>query len=95
VNPPGTVEVVIGGRKFYIKSDKNPEYVLELAEKIQNLISKIKSGNSRITLDKALVLACFYLLDENETLKNQIKELGEEIKRLEEGAKIFASKREP
>jgi len=41
------------------------------------------------TFDKALIVACFYLLDENESLKKQIFELGEEIKRLEEGAKLL------
>lgn len=86
---PQTVEVTIAGRKFNIKTDKDPEYVKGLASKLEKMIAKIKSGNSRVTLDKALVVACFYLLDENESLKKQIKELGEEIKRLEEGAKLL------
>ncbi|SMP14327.1 cell division protein ZapA [Desulfurobacterium pacificum] len=86
---PETVEVTIAGRKFNIKTDKDPQYVKELALRLENMISRIKSGNSRVTLDKALIIACFYLLDENESLKSQIKELGEEIKRLEEGAKLL------
>ncbi len=90
---PETVEVTIAGRKFNIKTDKDPEYVKELASRLENMISRIKSGNSRITLDKALIVVCFYLLDENESLKSQIKELGEEIKRLEEGAKLLITPR--
>ena len=88
---PQTVEVVICGRKFNIKTDKDPEYVKYLAQKLDNMVERIKAGNSRLTFDKALVVACFYLLDENEELKKQIKELGEEIKRLEEGAKLLIS----
>ncbi len=86
---PQTVEVVISGRKFNIKTDRDPEYVKKLAQKLEDMVEKIKSGNSRVTFDKALVVACFYLLDENESLKKQIFELGEEIKRLEEGAKLL------
>ena len=82
---------MICGRKFNIKTDKDPEYVKYLAQKLDNMVEKIKAGNSRLTFDKALVVACFYLLDENEELKKQIKELGEEIKRLEEGAKLLIS----
>jgi cell division protein ZapA len=82
---------VICGRKFNIKTDKDPEYVKYLAQKLDNMVERIKAGNSRLTFDKALVVACFYLLDENEELKKQIKELGEEIKRLEEGAKLLIS----
>jgi cell division protein ZapA (FtsZ GTPase activity inhibitor) len=88
---PQTVEVVINGRKFNIKTDKDPEYVKGLARKIESMVERIKSGNSRITFDKALVVACFYLLDENESLKKQIRELGDEIKRLEEGAKLLVN----
>jgi len=91
VSLPETVEVTIAGRKFNIKTDKDPQYVRELALRLENMISRIKSGNSRVTLDKALIIACFYLLDENESLKSQIKELGEEIKRLEEGAKLLVT----
>ncbi|ADU97169.1 cell division protein ZapA [Thermovibrio ammonificans] len=88
---PQTVEVVISGRKFNIKTDRDPEYVKKLAQKIESMVERIRQGNSRVTFDKALVVACFYLLDENEALKTQIKELGEEIKRLEEGAKLLIS----
>lgn len=86
---PQTVEVVISGRKFNIKTDKSPDYVKKLAQRLEEMVEKIKSGNSRVTFDKALIVACFYLLDENESLKKQIFELGEEIKRLEEGAKLL------
>ena len=86
---PQTVEVVISGRKFNIKTDRDPDYVRRLAQKLEEMVDRIKSGNSRVTFEKALVVACFYLLDENESLKKQIFELGEEIKRLEEGAKLL------
>ncbi|MEO2083837.1 MAG: cell division protein ZapA [Desulfurobacteriaceae bacterium] len=86
---PETVEVVISGRKFNIKSDKDPEYVKKLAQRLDEMIERIRNGNSKVTFDKALVLVCFYLLDENEELKKEIKELGSEIKRLEEGAKLL------
>ena len=86
VSLPQTVEVVIAGRKFNIKTDRDPEYVKYLAQRLEEMVERIKTGNSKVTLEKALVVACFYLLDENELLKKQIQELGEEIKRLEEGA---------
>jgi len=89
VSLPTTLEVVICGRKYTIKTDKDPEYVKKLANRLEVMVEKIKTGNSRVTFDKALVVACFYLLDENELLKEQIKELGKEIKRLEEGAKLL------
>jgi cell division protein ZapA len=89
VSLPNTVEVIIAGRKFTIKTDKEPDYVRKLASRLEVMIERIKAGNSRVTFDKALVVACFYLLDENEALKSQIKELGEEIKKLEEGAKLL------
>jgi len=54
------------------------------------MIERIRSANTKITYDKALVIACLYLLDENEMLREQIRELGLEIQRLhEEGAKIL------
>ena len=86
---PETVEVVISGRKFNIKTDKDPDYVRELASKLDSMVERIKSNNSKVTLEKALVVVCFYLLDENESMKKQIQELGEEIRRLEEGAKLL------
>jgi len=89
VSLPNTVDVVIAGRKFTIRTDKEPEYVKKLASRLEVMVEKIKAGNSRVSFDKALVVACFYLLDENEALKSQIKELGEEIKKLEEGAKLL------
>jgi len=91
VSLPNTVEVIISGRKFTIKTDKDPDYVKSLAQRLEVMIEKIKAGNSRVTFDKALIVACFYLLDENESLKGQIRELGEEIKRLEEGAKLLVT----
>jgi cell division protein ZapA len=89
VSLPETVEVVISGRKFNIKTDKDPDYVRELASKLDSMVERIKSNNSKVTLEKALVVVCFYLLDENESMKKQIQELGEEIRRLEEGAKLL------
>jgi len=93
VSLPETVEVVISGRKFNIKTDKDPEYVKHLSHRLETIVERIRAGNSRVTFDKALVVACFYILDENESLKKQIQELGEEIKRLEEGAKLLISKK--
>jgi len=95
VSLPTTLEVVICGRKYTIKTDKDPEYVKKLASRLEVMVEKIKTGNSRVTFDKALVVACFYLLDENELLKEQIKELGKEIKRLEEGAKLLITNKNP
>ncbi len=92
-NLPNTVEVTISGRKFSIRTDKDLEYVQALASRLESMIEKIKSGNNRITLEKALLITCFYVLDENESLKEQIKDLGYEIKRLEEGAKILINSR--
>jgi len=88
-NLPNTLEVTISGRKFSIRTDKDTDYVKSLASRIESIVEKIKSGNSRVTFEKALLITCFYLLDENENLKEQIKDLGYEIKRLEEGAKIL------
>ena len=88
-NLPNTLEVTISGRKFSIRTDKDSDYVKFLASRIESIVEKIKSGNSRVTFEKALLITCFYLLDENENLKEQIKDLGYEIKRLEEGAKIL------
>ncbi len=92
---PTALEVSICGRKYTIKTDKDPEYVKKLASRLEVMVEKIKTGNSRVTFDKALVVACFYLLDENELLKEQIKELGKEIKRLEEGAKLLITNKNP
>ena len=86
---PETVEVIICGRKFNIKTDKEPAYVKQLAGRLESIIEKIRAGNSRITFDRALIIACFYILDENESFKRQIKELGEEVKHLEKGAKLL------
>ncbi len=86
---PRTVEVNILGRKFNIKTDKEGDYVKDLANKLGAMIDKVKSGNSRVTLEKALVVSSFYLIDENERLKKQIQDLGQEIKRLEQGANIL------
>lgn len=86
---PGTVEVTISGRKFNIKTDRDPEYVKHLAQRLESMVEKIKTGNSKVTFDKALIVVCFYILDENESLKGQIQELGKEVKRLEEGAKLL------
>jgi cell division protein ZapA len=83
---PQTVEVTIAGRKFNIKTDKDPDYVRRLARRLEAMVSKVKATNSKVTLEKALVLACFYLLDESEHMKKQVQELGEELRRLEKGA---------
>ncbi|WP_457568223.1 cell division protein ZapA [Desulfurobacterium sp.] len=93
-NLPNTVEIIVSGRRFTIRTDKDPEYVRHLGIKLERMLERIRAGNNRITYDKALIIACLYLLDENESLREQIRDLGMEIQRLhEEGAKILINSR--
>jgi len=75
VGLPNTVEISINGRKFNIKTDKEPEYVKKLASELEHMIEKIRAGNSKITFDRALVVACLYLLDEREQLRGENERL--------------------
>jgi len=89
-NLPNTIDIIISGRRFTIRTDKDPEYVRHLGVRLEKMLERIRSSNVKITYDKALVIACLYLLDENEMLRDQIRDLGLEIQRLhEEGVKVL------
>ncbi len=72
---PRTVEISVAGRKFLIKTDKDPDYVKHLASKLDQMVVTLKSGKPNLTFDKVLVIVCLYLLDENENLRTQLSEL--------------------
>lgn len=72
------VQVTIGGRSFYLISDESPEYLTEIAKKVNRKISGLLRENIGISFEQAAVLAAIKYCDDFEkkarSIENEKKE---------------------
>ncbi len=82
------VEIVIGDKKYNVRTDESPEYVKRIENIINNQINQISGSNKRFNEMDKLILSSFVIADKYIKLSNEVSdyrnELSEEIKLLKE-----------
>jgi len=63
------VEVEIAGENYILRGDSPPEYIRELAQRVDRMIREITSRNPRVSVTKAAVLAAINMADELKRLQ--------------------------
>ena len=82
------VEIVIGDKKYNVKTDESPEYVRKIESILNDQINIIASQNKRFNDIDKLILSSFVIVDKYMKLSNEVmdykKEICEEIQSLKE-----------
>ncbi len=82
------VEIVIGDKKYNVRTDERPENVKHIENIINNQINQISGSNKRFNEMDKLILSSFVIADKYIKLSNEVSdyrnELSEEIKLLKE-----------
>ncbi|MBQ6810110.1 MAG: cell division protein ZapA [Firmicutes bacterium] len=76
------VAVTISGQSFYLKTDQDEDYLVSLAETIEDRIEKMREGNPSLTAVKAAILISLELLDDYKKLEANYEEFRKEIETL-------------
>lgn len=92
------VEIVIGDKKYNVKTDESPEYVRKIESILNDQINIIASQNKRFNDIDKLILSSFVIVDKYMKLSNEVmdykKEICEEIQTLKEGKETSDRERE-
>lgn len=92
------VEIVIGDKKYNVKTDESPEYVRKIESILNDQINIIASQNKRFNDIDKLILSSFVIVDKYMKLSNEImdykKEICEEIQSLKEAKETADKERE-
>ena len=72
--------VNVGGQEFYLKSDRDKEYLLGLADEVNRRIDEKCRLSSSVSPAKASVLVAMELMDELQQLDDDYKAFNEEVK---------------
>jgi cell division protein ZapA (FtsZ GTPase activity inhibitor) len=78
MNKVTTVQVVIHGTPLNFKTD-DPDYIRELADFLEEQISKIESSRTVTSPTKAVTLAAFNIADELFRLRKEKKEMSKKL----------------
>ncbi len=82
------VEIVIGEKKYNVKTDESPEYVKHIETIINDQINIIANSNKRFNEMDKLILSSFVIVDKYIKLTNEVndykKEICDEIQLLKE-----------
>ncbi|MDW5299014.1 MAG: cell division protein ZapA [Sedimentibacter sp.] len=82
------VEIVIGDKKYNVKTDESPEYVKNIEIILNDQINSIASANKRFNDIDKLILSSFVVVDKYIKLTNEVtdyrKEICDEIQFLKE-----------
>lgn len=76
------IAVTVGGQSFYLKTDHNDAYLLDLADTIDKRIAKMREENPSLTVAKSAVLISMELLDEYRKLQEDYETFRKEIESL-------------
>lgn len=76
------IAVTVGGQSFYLKTDHDDEYLMDLAKTIDQRIEKMREENPSLTVVKAAVLISMDLLDEYKHLETDYKNFRKEMESL-------------
>ncbi len=92
------IEIVIGDKKYNVKTDESPEYVRKIESILNDQINIIASQNKRFNDIDKLILSSFVIVDKYMKLSNEVmdykKEICEEIQALKEGKETADKERE-
>lgn len=82
------LEIVIGDKKYNVKTDESPEYVKNIETILNDQINSIASSNKRFNDIDKLILSSFVVVDKYIKLSNEVtdyrKEICDEIQLLKE-----------
>ncbi len=76
------IAVTVGGQSFYLKTDHDDAYLLDLADTIDKRIAKMREENPSLTVAKSAVLISMELLDEYRKLQEDYETFRKEIESL-------------
>lgn len=79
VRKKATVNVNIGGTKLSIKSDRDPRYVAELAEYIDEKLDALQKAAPSVTREKLMMLISLNVAEELFDAKGELRSLKESI----------------
>lgn len=73
------IAVTVGGQSFYLKTNHDEAYLLQLTKTVDSRIDDLKSQNPSLTTTKASVLIALELLDEYKRLEKDFEDFCKEI----------------
>jgi chromosome segregation ATPase len=73
------IEIVIGDKKYNVKTDESPEYVKNIETIINDQINTIANANKRFNEMDKLILSSFIIVDKYIKLTNEINDYRKEI----------------
>ena len=76
------IAVTVGGQSFYLKTDHDDAYLMDLAETIDGRIETMREENPSLTVVKAAVLISMELLDEYRHLETDYENFRKEMESL-------------
>lgn len=76
------IAVTVGGQSFYLKTDHDDAYLIDLADTIDKRIAKMREDNPSLTVAKSAVLISMELLDEYRKLQDDYEIFRKEIELL-------------
>ncbi|NLK64707.1 MAG: cell division protein ZapA [Tissierellia bacterium] len=92
------VEIVIGEKKYNVKTDESPDYVKKIEAVLNDQINIIANQNKRFNDIDKLILSSFVIIDRYLKLSDEIveykKEICEEIQALKEAKEVSDRERE-
>ncbi len=92
------IEIVIGDKKYNVRTDESPEYVKNIENIINEQINVIANTNKRFNEIDKLILSSFVIVDKYIKLNNEFndykKEICEEILNLKQDREIAVKEKE-
>ncbi len=92
------IEIIIGDKKYNVKTDESPEYVKHIETVINDQINAIANSNKRFNEMDKLILSSFVIVDKYIKLTNEITDfkngISDEIRLLKEQKEKALSERE-
>lgn len=73
------IEIVIGEKKYNVKTDESPEYVKQIETIINDQINIIANSNKRFNEMDKLILSSFVIVDKYIKLTNEVNDYRKEI----------------
>ena len=83
-----SIRVRIGGRSLSIISDAKPEYMTQIASKVDKTITGLLNANSALTFEKAAILTALKFCDEATNNEKQNTNFNDDNNMTEENAKL-------
>ncbi len=73
------IEIIVGDKKYNVKTDESPEYVKQIETVINDQINQIANSNRRFNEMDKLILSSFVIVDKYMKLTNEVESYKNEI----------------